>query len=178
MSNDADRDQPIQDLSTWTVDRLEAFTPTQQGHELERIRVVAQSHAYRSDEARHVRLRWAKLSLNANSRLPDDTPWSHDRKTRQNFALRTWIIDQLGPDTDADWDPEVLADDTLAALALDPGQVVALSANWRDLPTEQIGALRRYKNKTAHLNRLLDFLRPGPTKDQLITWTKVRKQLP
>lgn len=67
MSNHANRDQPIRDLSTWTLDRLEAFTITQQGHELERVREVAQSLAYRSDEPRHVRLRWAKLSLNANS---------------------------------------------------------------------------------------------------------------
>ncbi|MEE1838771.1 hypothetical protein ACIODX_37805 [Streptomyces sp. NPDC088190] len=178
MSNDADRDQPIRDLSTWAVDRLEAFTITQQGHELERIRVVAQSHAYRSDEPRHVRLRWAKLSLHANARLPGDTPWGQDRKTRQSFALRTWIIDHLGPDTDSDWDPEALAADTLAALALDPGQVLAMSASWRDLPTEQIGELRRYKNKTAHLDRLLDFLPPGPDKDRLINWTEVRKHLP
>ncbi|WP_436850219.1 TetR/AcrR family transcriptional regulator [Streptomyces monashensis] len=77
-----------------------------------------------------------RLSLNANARLPGDTPWSHDRKTRQNFELRTWIIDHLGPDTDSDWDPEALAADTLAALALDPGQVIAQSASWRDLPTE------------------------------------------
>ncbi|WP_405812743.1 hypothetical protein OG241_00525 [Streptomyces sp. NBC_01390] len=178
MSNDTDRDKPIRDISTWTVDRLEAFTATQQSHELERIRVVAQSHAYRSDEARHVRLRWAKLSLNANARLPGDTPWSHDRKTRQNFALRTWIIDHLGPDTDSDWDPEVLAADTLAALVLDPSEVTALSTNWSDLPIERIGELRRYKSKTAHLDRLLDFLPPGPDKDQLITWTEVREHLP
>ena len=178
MSNDADQDQPIRDLSAWTVDRLEAFMTTQQGHELERIRVVAQSHAYRSDEPQRVRLRWAKLSLNANERLPGDTPWSHDRKTRQNFALRTWIIDHLGPGTDSDWDPEALAADTLAALALDPGQVMALSASWRDLPIEQISGLRRYKNRTAHLDRLLDHLPPGPDKDQLITWSEVREYLP
>ncbi|MFC0532050.1 hypothetical protein [Phytohabitans kaempferiae] len=40
-----------------------------------------------------------------------------------NFALRTWIIEHLGPDTDPDWDPESLAADTLAALTLDPTQL-------------------------------------------------------
>jgi hypothetical protein len=63
-------------------------------------------------------------------------------------------------------------------LALDPGQVIALSASWRDLPIEQIGELRRYKSMTAHLGRLLDFLPPGPDKDRLITWTEVHKHLP
>ncbi|MEV5795527.1 hypothetical protein ACFWA4_14505 [Streptomyces sp. NPDC060011] len=116
--------------------------------------------------------------MNANARLPGDTPWSHDRKVRHNFELRTWIIDHLGPDTDSDWDPEALAADTLAALALDPGQVTALSTNWRELRIEQIGELRRYKSKTAHLERLVDFLPPGPAKDQLITWTGVRRHLP
>ncbi|WP_225850787.1 hypothetical protein [Streptomyces sp. HPF1205] len=178
MTNDEDRDRPVRDLSAWTVDRLEAFTSTQRGHELEHIRVVAQSHSYRSDEPRHVRLRWAKLSLDANTRMPGDTPWSRDRKTRQNFALRTWIIDHLGPGTDADWDPEALAADTLAALALDPGQAAAMSAGWRDLPTERIGELRRHKNMTAHLDRLLDFLPPGPDRDRLTVWTRVRKYLP
>lgn len=52
-------------------------------------RATPGSHAYQSDEARPARLRWAKLSLNANARLPGDTPWSHDRKVRQNLALRT-----------------------------------------------------------------------------------------
>ncbi|MET7827150.1 MULTISPECIES: hypothetical protein [unclassified Streptomyces] len=116
--------------------------------------------------------------MNANARLPGDTPWSHDRKVRQNLALRTCVIDLLGPDTDSGWDPEALAADTLAALALDPGQVTALSTNWRELRIEQIGELRRYKSKTAHLERLVDFLPPGPAKDQLITWTGVRRHLP
>lgn len=178
MSNDADRDQPFPALSTWTVDHLEAFAVTQQGLDLERVRVVAQSHAYRSDEPRHVRLRWAKLSLNANERLPGDDPWSRVRKIRQNFALRTWIIDHLGPDTDADWDPASLAADTLAVLALDPGQVTALSASWRDLPIERIGELRRYRSMTAHLDRLVDLLPPGPAKDRLIAWTEVHTHLP
>lgn len=178
MTNDEDRDQPIRDLGAWTVERLEALASTQQGQELERVGVVAQSNAYRSDEPRHVRLRWAKLSLDANARMPGDTPWSRDRKTRQNFALRTWIIDHLGPGTDADWDPEALAADTLAALVLDPGRVTAMSAGWRDLPTERIGELRRCKNMTAHVERLLDFLPPGPDKDRLTVWARLREDLP
>ncbi|WP_406362714.1 hypothetical protein OID55_36300 [Streptomyces sp. NBC_00715] len=58
------------------------------------------------------------------------------------------------------------------------GQVTALSANWRELRIEQIGELRRYKSKTVRLERLVDFLPPGRAKDQLITWTGVRKYLP
>jgi hypothetical protein len=47
------------DISGWTIERLEAYTATQHGQELERIRVVAQAHAYRSEEPKHVRVRWA-----------------------------------------------------------------------------------------------------------------------
>jgi hypothetical protein len=176
--SDTDHDQPIQDLSTWTIDRLEALATAQQGQELERIRVVAQSHAYRSGEPQSVRLRWAKLSLSANERLPGGNPWDDARKDHQNFALRTWVIEHIGPGTDRDWDPEALAADTLAALTLDPGQAGALSANWRELPIEQIGELRRHKNMTAHLDRLMAFIPSGPTKDRLNSWIDVRKHLP
>lgn len=178
MSDDTDRDQPVRDLSTWTIDHLEAFATAQQGQELERIRVVAQSHAYRSDEPPGVRLRWAKLSLNANERLPDDSSWSQARKTCQNFALRTWIIEHLGPDTDPEWKPDAVAADTLAALTLDPGHAIALSWSWRDLPIEQIGELRRHKNMTAHLDQLMGHLPPGPDRDRLTSWTEARKHLP
>jgi hypothetical protein len=178
LSDDADRDQPVRDLSTWTVDRLEAFATTRQGEELECVRVVAQSHVYRSDEPPDVRLRWAKLSLNANERLPDGGPWSRARKTCQNFALRTWIIGHLGPDTDPDWRPDVVAADTLAALTLDPGEAAALSRSWCDLPVGRIGELRRHKNMTAHLDQLLGHLPPGPDRDRLLSWTEVREHLP
>lgn len=178
LSSDADPDRPVRDLSTWTVGRLEALTATRQGHELERIRVVAQAHLHRSGEPRPARLRWAKLSLHANARLPGDSSWSRARKTRQNFALRTWVIDHLGPDTDPDWQPAVLAADTLAALTLDPDRAVALAARWRDLPVGQIDELRRHKNMTAHLDRLVDFVPPGPVRDRLVTWTWARTHLP
>ncbi|MFG2661650.1 hypothetical protein [Streptomyces sp. NPDC048425] len=176
--SDTAHDQPIRDLSTWTIDPLEAFAIAQQGQELELIRVVAQSHAYRSGEPHSVRLRWAKLSLKANERLPGGSSWNDARKSCQNFALRIWIIEHLGTGTDRDWDPEALAADTLAALALTPGQAGALSANWHDLPAERIGELRRHKNLTAHLDRLAAFVPAGPTKDQLHSWTEVRKHLP
>ncbi|MGA5566819.1 hypothetical protein ACPCUV_37410 [Streptomyces platensis] len=176
--SDTERDWPISDLSTWTIDRLEVFATAQQGQELERIRVVARSHAYASDERQSVRLRWAKLSLKANERLPGGNPWTDARKSRQNFALRTWTIEHLGPGTDRDGDPGVLAADTLVALTLDPGQVKTLSANWQGLPIEKIGERRRHKNMTAHLDRLMDFIPSGPTKDRLNSWTEVRKHLP
>ncbi|MGW4392557.1 hypothetical protein [Streptomyces sp. NPDC004685] len=176
--SDTEHDQPIRDLSTWTIDHLEAFATASQGQELERIRVVAQRHAYGSDEPRSVRLRWAKLSLNANERILGGNPWSDAQRRRQNFALRTWIIEHLGPGTDRDWHPEALAADTLTALTLDPGQAGTLSANWHDLPTGQIGELRRHKNMTAHLERLMVFIPSGPTKDRLNSWAEVRKHLP
>ena len=96
----------------------------------------------------------------------------------QEFALRTWVIEHLGPDADPDWNPEALADDTLAALSLDPHQAESTAAHWRDLPREQIGALRRHKNLTAHVDRLIPNLQPGPAKDRLTTWASTRHQLP
>jgi hypothetical protein len=169
---------PIRDLDTWRFDRLEALAAAQNGEELEQVRVIAQSHAYRSDEPRLVRLRWAKLSLQANERLHGDGPWEQARMAGQAFALRTWVIEHLGPDADPDWNPEILAADTLAALTLDPDDARTISTNRRDLPIEQIGELRRQKNLTAHLDRLLDILQPGATKDQLVVWSEVRKLLP
>ena len=85
--------------------------------------MIAQSHAYRSDEPRPDRLRWAKLSLHANERLHGAGPWDQARMAGQAFALRTWVIEHLGPDADPDWDPEILATDTLAALTVDPDDV-------------------------------------------------------
>ena len=175
MSEDADRDASIRNLGSWTIERLEAFAAAQHGEELELVRWIAQSHAYRSDEPRHVRLRWAKLSLQANERMHGNDPWDQNR---QDFMLRTWVIEHLGPDTDPNWDPETLAADTLAALTLDPADARTISAGWRDLPIEQIRELRRHKNLTAHLDRLVDILQPGPTKDRVVAWVEVRKLLP
>jgi hypothetical protein len=168
------------DISAWTVERLEAYAAAQHGQELERVRVVAQARAYRSQEPRHARLRWARLSLDANARLHGNScdPWGRARMAHQNFWLRTWIIKHLGPDTDPDWDPSALAADTLAALTLDPAQASTTAANWPDLLPEQIGELRRHKNLTSHLATLVIYLQPGPTRDQVAGWIEVREHLP
>ncbi|MEU8662263.1 hypothetical protein [Actinoplanes philippinensis] len=178
MNEDADRGRPIEDLDSWTIEHLEAFAAAQDGEELEQVRVVAQSHVYWSDEPRPARLRWAKLSLRASERLHGDGPWDHARMVSQAFALRTWVIEHLGSDEDPDWNPEVLAADTLAALTVDPQHARTISAGWRDLPIEQIGELRRQKNITAHLDRLVNILEAGPAKDRLVIWVEVRQRLP
>jgi hypothetical protein len=168
-------------LSTWTIERLEAHAATQQrGQELERIREIAKAHAHRSKEPKRVRLRWAKLSLDANARLHGDSssPWARERMACQNFALRTWIIEHLGPDPDPEWDPGTLAADTLAALTLDLSRASTAAANWPDLPIEQIDELRRHKNLTSHLPTLITYLQPGPARDQIASWIETRKHLP
>jgi len=172
--------EPIMNISAWTIERLEAYAATQHGQELERIREVAQAHAHRSREPKHVRLRWAKLSLDANARLHGNSPspWARARMARQNFRLRTWIIKNLGPDTDPDWDPGILAADTLAALTLDPGQAAMTAANWRNLPAEQRNELSRHNDLTYHLATLVSYLQPGPAKDQIVSWIEVREHLP
>jgi hypothetical protein len=96
----------------------------------------------------------------------------------QAFALRAWVIEHLGPGTDPEWDPEVLAADPLAALTVDPKDARTMSTGWRDRPIEQIGELRRRKNLTAHMDRLVDLLQPGPGKDRFVTWLEVRELLP
>ncbi|BCJ39667.1 hypothetical protein GCM10010168_78780 [Actinoplanes ianthinogenes] len=178
MTKDAGHGGPIRELDTWPVDRLEAFTAARNGEELEQVRVIAQNRAYWSDASRLARLRWAKLSLHANERLHGDDPWEQVRMANQAFMLRAWVIQHLGPDEDPDWNPEILATDTLAALTVDPERARTMSANWRDLPIEQIGELRRQKILTAHLDRLVDLLRPGATKDRLVVWAQVRELLP
>ncbi|WP_411137945.1 hypothetical protein [Streptomyces sp. C10] len=96
----------------------------------------------------------------------------------QEFALRTWVIERLGADADPDRNPEALATDTLATLSLEPGRAESVAAAWRDLPKEKIGDLRRHKNLTAHINRLMPRLPPGRIKDQLARWASVRQHLP
>jgi hypothetical protein len=181
VSGGADHQEPVMNISTWTIERLEAYAATQQrGQEPERIREVGQAHAHRSKEPKHVRLRWAKVSLDANARLHGNSssPWERARMARQNFALRTWIIEHLGPDADPDWDPDTLAADTLAALTLDPSQASAAAANWPDLPLKQADELRRHKYLTSHLPTLITHLQPGPARDQLASWIQVREHLP
>jgi hypothetical protein len=178
LSTDTDHEEPSHDLSTWPVARLRAFATDAQGQELEAVRVVAQTHAYRSDEPQQARRQWAKLSLQANQRLHGDGRWDRARAAQHNFMLRMWIIDHLGPDEDPDWNPERLAADTVAALALAPSEARALADHWRDLAVEQIGELRRHKDLTAHLDRLINHLPPGPTREQLLVWAQTRQHLP
>jgi hypothetical protein len=180
VSGEADHQEPIMNISAWRIERLEAYAANQRGQELERIREVAQAHAYRSNESKPVRLRWAKLSLYANARFHSNSssPWARSRMAHQNFMLRTWIIKNLGPDTDPDWDPGALAADTLAALTLDPGQAITTAANWRDLPIEQIRELRQHRNLTSHLATLVSYLEPGPVRAQLVAWIEVREKMP
>ncbi|WP_369021326.1 hypothetical protein ABZ326_33290 [Streptomyces californicus] len=98
---------------------------------------------------------------------------------QQDFMLRMWVIDRLGPDdTDPDWSPEALASDTLDALSFTPPQAAALAEGWRDLPTGQIRELRRHRNLTAHLESLVGYLAPGPVRERLVTWTATRPLLP
>lgn len=96
----------------------------------------------------------------------------------QEFALRTWVIEHLGAGTDPDWNPEALANDTLAALSLEPRRAESVAAGWQDLPFKRIGELRRHKNLTAHIDRLMPSIPPGPIKDRLASWASVRQYLP
>lgn len=101
------------------------------------------------------------------------------RVVQQDFTLRMWVIDGLGPDdTDPDWSPEALASDTLDALILTPSRAAGLAQDWHDLPVEQIRTLRCHKNLTAHLESLVSYLPPGPVREQLVTWTATRPLLP
>lgn len=101
------------------------------------------------------------------------------RVAQQDFILRTWVIDRLGPDgTDPDWSPKALASDTLDALSFTAPQAAALAEGWCGLPTGQIRELRRHKNLTAHLDSLVAYLAPGLVREQLVTWTATRPLLP
>ncbi|MER5471106.1 hypothetical protein ABZX90_30320 [Streptomyces sp. NPDC002935] len=149
------------------------------GRQLEAVRVVAQGHAYRSDQPEEARRQWAKLSLLANRRMQSDSGGGEPRGIHQDFMLRMWVIDQLGPDrADPEWNPETLASETLAALDLPPSQARALADGWRDLAIEQIRELRRHKNLTAHLDWLVTYMEPSPARDQLLVWVRLRRLLP
>lgn len=181
MTGDTVSDLPNGELSAWTIERLEehATTLAPGSKALETVRVLALSHAYGSGEDPRARLRWARLSLDANRRAHGSSAWDRTRMLSHDFMLRTWIIGHLGPDdADASWSPEALAVDTLAALTLDPGQAGTVSKSWHALPAEQIGELRRHKILTAHLDALIGYLQPGPARDQLSVWSQVRASLP
>lgn len=172
-------EEPVLGLSTWPIERLQAFTTDAGCQQLEAVRVVAQEHAYGSDRPREVRRQWAKLSLLANRRMHGDGPGDRARAVQQDFMLRMWVIDHLGSDDkDPDWSPEKLAADTLDALALTPPHARALTSSRHELPIEQIRELRRHKNLTAHLERLINHLHPGSTRDQLLLWAETRRLLP
>ncbi|MFE5910537.1 hypothetical protein ACFQ6B_15845 [Streptomyces wedmorensis] len=180
MSGDAYREAPGDDLSTWTRDQLQRFIHDTNGRQLETARVAAQGQAYKSSHSEEDRRQWAKLSLLANRRMLDNPePHSSMRVARQDFALRMWVIDRLGPDdTDPDWSPEALASDTLDALTLTLAQADRLAEGWRDRPIEQIRELRWHKNLTAHLDQLIDYLEPGPLRQRIVAWSATRLRLP
>ncbi|MFB7312551.1 hypothetical protein [Streptomyces sp. NPDC056192] len=181
MSTGSDWEEPEHGMSAWSIERLQAFTTdTHDWRQLEAVRVVAQQHAYYdSDEPQVSRLKWAELSLLASCRMQGDGSGVADREVTQDFILRMWVIRQLGPDhEDPNWSPEGLAADTLGALSLTPSDVGASATKWRELPIEQIRELRRHKNLTAHLEDLISYLQPGPTRDRLILWAETRRLLP
>ncbi|MGV9454520.1 hypothetical protein [Streptomyces sp. NPDC003635] len=172
MSTDADREGPTDDLGTWPLERLRALTA--EGQWLEAVRVVAQGHAYDAGKSPQARREWAALSLLANRRQGKDTWGAHD--LHDDFTLRMWVIDTLGPHPE--WVPETLASDTLDALTLTPPEAWELAREWRALPIDRIRELRRHKNLTLHLERLMNHLGPGPTRDRLLPWIDVRGMLP
>ena len=186
MSCDAVREEPGHDLSTWTLDQLQTFIQNTCDQWLETARLAALGHAHNSSHPQETRRQWAKLSLFANRRMLS-TGKGHAyarrataaRVAHHEFMLRMWVIERLGPDdTDPDWNPEALASDTLDALSFTPAQAAALSDGWRDLAIEQIRELRWHKNLTAHVERLVGYLAPGPVHDQLLTWPATRQFLP
>ncbi|MDG4857475.1 hypothetical protein P8605_04765 [Streptomyces sp. T-3] len=179
MSSDTYREEPGRDLSTWTLDQLQAFIHDARGQQLETARVAAQGQAYNSSHPQEARRQWAKLSLLANQRMLDNAEEPSARLAQQDFMLRMWVIDRLGPDdTDPDWSPEALASDTLDALTFTLTQAAGLAEGWRDLPIEQIRELRWHKNLTAHLDSLVGHLEPGPVRERIVAWTATRQHLP
>ena len=179
MSSDPYREEPGRDLSTWTLEKLQMFIHDARGQQLETARVAAQGQAYNSSHPQEARRQWAKLSLLANQRMLDNAEGRSAREAQQDFMLRMWVIDRLGPDdTDPDWSPGALASDTLDALTFTSTQAAVLAEDWRDLPIEQIRELRRHKNLTAHLECLVGYLEPGPVRERLAAWTATRQLLP
>jgi hypothetical protein len=178
-STGTDREDQEPGLGTWSFERLHAMAVNEHGRHLEAVRIVAQGRAYDDDRPAEARLRWAKLSLLANRRAHGDGLEERTRAATQDFTLRMWIIDHLGPDDDdPDRSPDALASDTLGTLRLTPSQAGALGDRWRELPIEQIRELRRHKNLTAHLADLVGRTGPGPTRDLLLAWDGVRHRLP
>jgi hypothetical protein len=179
LTSDAHREEPGRDLSTWTLDQVQTFIRDARGRQRGTARVAAQGQACNSSHPQEARRQWAKLALLANRRMLDHAGGHPARVAQQEFMLRMWVIDRLGPDdTDTDWLPEALASDTLDALTFTPPQAAGLAEGSRDLPTEQIRELRRHKNLTAHVETLVGYLAPGPVRERLVTWTATRPLLP
>ncbi|MFI8369987.1 hypothetical protein [Streptomyces sp. NPDC085466] len=89
------------------------------------------------------------------------------------------MIEHLGPENDGSgWKAEALGADSLAALALSPSEASTFATDWRELRLEEIRELRRHKNLTAHLDRLIGPLKPGPTRDRLLLRIDTRALLP
>ncbi|MFM9588133.1 hypothetical protein ACKI1J_01345 [Streptomyces scabiei] len=173
------RDSPSRDLGSWSIEQLRSFTERVRGGELEAVRVVAQQHAYGAVGSPEACREWATLSLRANQLMSGGHSWDRARKAHQNFMLRMWVIERLGPvPGDRLWDPEALAADTVSALELTPVAARALAEHWPDLAIEKIGELRRHRNLTAHAGELAGHLSPGPVRDLLLTWSETRPHLP
>ena len=175
------RDLP---LSEWTHDDLAALLPDADDQQREAVRFLAGNRARRPTEPVPVRRRWAALALLASRLDPDTSRHGRVRAAAHEFGLRMWGIEHLAPgrdDPDRDdpaWNPSALASDTLGALHLTPARAAALAAVRFDLPVEQLLELRHHKMLTEHVDGLLAHLPPGPTRDRLLPWTRVRLLLP
>ncbi|MEW1692932.1 hypothetical protein ACIQOF_33025 [Streptomyces sp. NPDC091265] len=179
MSSEAYREDAGRDLSAWTLGQLQTLIHGARGQHLETVRVAAQGLAYNSGRSQEARRHWAKLSILVNRRMCDNEQGRSARVAQQDFMLRMWVIDRLGPDdTDPDWCPAALASDTLDTLTFTPTQAAGLAEGWRDLPIEQIRELRCHKNLTAHLEGLVSHLAPGPVREAIVSWTATRALLP
>lgn len=170
-------------MDDWPVERLRAeawAAAVGDRPVLERIRLVAQSHAYHDlDQPGEVRRQWAGVALLANRRMRNGERVSPTADLQLDFMLRTWGIDRFGAQDDCpDWNPGILASDTLDALAYSPSEARDLAGDWRRLPADRIRELRRHKNLTGHLDVLVRHLPAGPVREQLLRWVEAREQLP
>ncbi|MEU8828139.1 DUF6194 family protein [Streptomyces sp. NPDC048636] len=173
------RNQRVRSCRLLMDEHFQTLVGEAHGQELEAARLLAQDRAYDDGCSREDRVRWAAVSLEASRRQGGGGRGRRTRARSQEFMLRMWVIDRLAPDDpDGDWNPEALAGDTLDALELSPAEARALAAHWSELDVERMRELRRHKNLTAHLDRLIGHLRPGPVRDQLGAWAALRPLLP
>ncbi|MEU1532043.1 hypothetical protein [Streptomyces fagopyri] len=71
-----------------------------------------------------------------------------------------------------------MASDPRDEIRLGPSDAVARALEWRELPIGRTRELRRHKNVTAHLERPVSHLPPGPVRDRLLLWSEPRRSLP